>query len=230
MYYHEQQERKISKYPMNTEWPVEALDADRGMEYLNIRRLSTLAAIKNGWYVSQNAGDDYERIVIPAITHKAGHVYWQARDITGNAWLRYQSPKGPRYEAFIAVKPVYPSLGVVVVEGPMDALAAAGELYTGIALMGMVPSKDTIIRVGLYISGLKKMNTLVVMDKGEVANSTRIATMLASYGIPARVAELPTKDLAACLPQQRRKFLSQKFSSLFKQKNSPKPRSKGKRV
>ena len=231
-YAHEQQERKPNTSPMNTDWPVRDRDSKATIAYLESRNLDSKLALWNGWYQSCTAGDYCLRVVIPAVTHVIGHVYWQARDITGRSWLRYQSPNGPRHEAFVAVLPKHKPVGVVIVEGPMDALAAAGAGYLGLAMMGMVPSLATIAHVSLFLA-IKEYDTLpvlVIMDRGEAANSTRIATRLASDGITAKVAELPAKDLAACHPKTRQQFLKRELSSLSKRKSSPKPRSKGQRV
>lgn len=225
MYWHEQQERKPNTKPMNTSWPSMSTNTCVE-EYLKSRNLNARLAVENGWYASYDAGDSYPRVVIPAVTHVTGHVYWQARDISGKATLRYQSPLGPRHEAFIAVEPKGKPKGVVIVEGPCDALAAAGAGYLGLAMMGMVPSLTTIAHVSLFLA-IKEYDTLpvlVIMDRGEAAHSTRIATRLASDGITAKVAELPAKDLAACHPKTRQQFLKRELSNLSRRKSSRKLR------
>ena len=218
-YTHEAQERKVNTHPMCTELPAYDVSADDVMDiYLAERNLDSELARKNGWFPTSCAGDGYDRIVIPAVTHKAGHVYWQARDVSGKAFIRYQSPKGPRHEALIKVIPYdkpYQN-GAVIVEGPMDALAAAGEGYTGFALMGMKPSKATLMHLALLLEDDSPIDSLVLLDRGELSNAIAVSTFLCSQGYPAKVAELPEKDLAQCLPEVRRRFLSQRFRSLFK--------------
>lgn len=222
-YWHEEQERKPNVKPMCTELPSRCVDVTIGMracDYMTDRKLSRTVALANGWYVSTTAGDRFPRIVIPAITHKVGHVYWQARDITGKAYIRYQSPEGPRHEALIKVMPCRKNpLGIVVVEGPMDALAAAGCGYIGYALMGMQPNNATLMHLALLIEDNSKLKTLVLLDRGEMVNGIKVSMFLCSQGYSAKIAELPEKDLAACLPATRSKFLSQKFLSLFKSKS-----------
>lgn len=219
-YWHEEQERKPNVKPMCTELPSRCVDTTIGMracDYMAERKLSRTVALANGWYVSNEAGDKFPRIVIPAITHKVGHVYWQARDITGRAYIRYQSPEGPRHEALIRVMPCRKRpKGIVVVEGPMDALAAAGCGYIGYALMGMQPNSATMMHLALLIEDNPDLNVLVLLDRGEVANGVKVSLFLSSQGYSAKVAELPAKDLAACEPVTRQKFLSQSFLSLFK--------------
>ena len=121
-------------------------------KYLSERHLSMEVALANGWYPSVDAGDKQIRIVIPA-TATPPNVFWQARLIDGQAHLgvslpikRYQSPHAPRGDAIIAVWPTTPGAAslapcgaVVLVEGPMCALAAAELGFTGIALMGNSP-------------------------------------------------------------------------------------------
>lgn len=224
MYYqHEQTEHRPNAHPMCTTLPSWCPGAAECFEeYLQARNLDAGLAQDNGWYVSKDAGDHFPRIVIPAVTHKAGHVYWQARDITGKAFLRYQSPKGPRHEALVKVIPDADPrdyLGNVIVEGPMDALAAAMEGYVGYALMGMKPSNATLMHLALLIEDSNDLVTVVCLDRGEIANAIKVSMFLSSQGYQAAVAELPEKDLAQCLPSVRRKFLSQSFRNLFSSKS-----------
>jgi hypothetical protein len=230
MYEHEARERKVNTHPMCTELPVQSVFQHNMNEYIKGRNLSWKLARSNGWYESDKARDAYRRVVIPAVTHKAGHVYWQARDIFGKAFIRYQSPKGPRHEALVKVVPSSTQLGIVVVEGPMDALAAAGEGYLGIALMGMTPSTATMMHLCLLLEESPAKRTLVALDRDSAENATRICTFVSSQGYSCRMASLPEKDLAACLPEVRRKFLKQSFQSLFRLKSSAQPRKDARRA
>jgi hypothetical protein len=211
MYTHEQQERKIQTKPMNTSLPVRAVnpaDYRFAEAYLTSRNLDADIAQENGWYPSWEAGDNFPRIVIPAVTHVAGHVYWQARDMTGKAKIRYQSPSGPRHEALIEVRSCWKEpKGQVVVEGPMDALAAAGAGYTGFALMGMMPSLATLMHLGLLLNLDEPV--LVLLDRDAGHESVRITTLLAANGFRARRVLMPgsLKDLAACDAKGREHLL-----------------------
>ena len=220
MYYtHEQQEGKKNIHPMCTALPPMAVDQEAEFlcnEYLLKRELDPELAQDNGWFPSREAGDSFLRMVIPAQTHKAGHIYFQARDVTGKAFLRYQSPKGSRHEALIKVMPNSEPKGIVVLEGPCCSLAAAQAGYIGYALMGMNPSKATLMHLALLIQDTPLLKTLVCLDRGEVANAIKVSTFLASQGYQTALAELPEKDLAQCLPKIRRKFLDQSFKHLFK--------------
>lgn len=220
-YQHEEFAHKQNAYPMCTELPSfnpSETASNCCHEYLEDRKLDADLAKANGWFPSTTAGDAFLRIVIPAITHKQSHVYWQARDVTGKAYLRYQSPKGPRHEALVRVLPedANKSLGNIVVEGPMDALAAAMCGYVGYALMGMKPSQATIMHLALLIEDTPTSKTLVCLDRGEMANAIKVVMFLSSQGYESAVAELPEKDLAQCKPLARRKFLDRSFSCLFR--------------
>lgn len=164
-------------------------------EYLLSRGLNPDVARTNRWYPSVHAGDTNPRIVIPA-TNSNGSVYWQARAMV-SVDRRYQSPPVWRGDSIIVAWPVG-DLGlddpVVVVEGPMDALAAASAGYVGIALMGKAPGEAVLNHVAGY---LHKRPVLVVADSDAVADASRIAAALAARGRRCRIMEIrPNKDLA----------------------------------
>lgn len=220
MYYdHEspRYERKQNAKPMCTSLPRESLvqsDVELCEEYLKFRGIPQDLAKLNGWYPSAEAGDNYTRIVIPAITHKAGHVYWQARDVTGKAFLRYQSPSGPRHEALVRTMPSSGTLkGTVIVEGPFDALAASSAGYIGIALMGIRPSKATLFHLGLLLVDYDTP-VLVLLDRDAQAEALLVSVFLASQGIHATSFTLPgpEKDLAQCQPARRKHLLKRGFN------------------
>ena len=213
IYQHELEERKPNLQAMCTSLPPVDPDYEAMRDYLQQRKLSYDLAVMNGWYQSYQAGDHYLRMVIPAVTHVPGHIFWQARDMTGNAHRRYQSPTGPRHEALVTVTPEDEPKGVVIVEGPTDALAAAGEGYLGIALMGMLPSSKTVAHLVKLIPN--KVKVLVLLDRDSEASGPRLSWKLATHGIRSHVAFLPgpEKDIAACPPIKRAKFLKTVFSN-----------------
>lgn len=221
MYWHEHEERKTNVHPMCTTLPAQSPLQHNMRLYLQARCLSVDIALFNGWYESTDCNDNYKRVVIPAITHKVGHVYWQARDIFGKAFIRYQSPKGPRHEALIRITPITLPLGIVVVEGPMDALAAAGEGYLAFALMGMVPSDATLFHLALLIQDYEDQKIIVLLDRDSSAAAVKVVTFLASQGYDASMAQMPgpEKDLAECMPATRKRLLRQKFQSSLRLKN-----------
>jgi hypothetical protein len=222
-YSHEAQERKPNNHPMNTTLPGRTVDrawAKLAAQYLEERQLDVGLAIDNGWYVSNEAGDSDHRIVIPATTHKTAHVYWQARAIRSNAYIRYQSPKGPRHEALIVVRPynVPDNQGIVVVEGAMCALSAAMEGYTGYALMGKIPSQATLRHLALLIEDQKDYPVVVLLDRDSANASVKVATFLSSQGYKTRVGQFTeSKDLAELMPAKRRKLLEGCFNEFTRQ-------------
>lgn len=207
IYAHETDWRKPSVHPLCVSYPPADTNSEAMRAYLDKRDLSFDLAVMNGWYESSCAGDDYPRVVIPAVTHVPGHAYWQARDTTGKAYLRYQTPKGPRYEALIQVLPLLDLKGTVIVEGPMDALAAAGAGYAGIALMGMTPGYSTIVQLTKLLDRHKPV--FVLLDRDSNDNAHKLAIKLAGLGVNSKVIFLPgpEKDLAQCTKLKRRKFL-----------------------
>lgn len=218
MYYeHDRAEAERPKTTtFNTEWPACCLGGTAEewcKQYLEKRGLSWALAKANGWYPSQNAGDWLTRIVIPAQSTQVGHAYWQARAISPAAFIRYQSPKGPRLDAVVVVSPSVatgnPRDGAaVVVEGPMDALAVAECGAMGIALMGATPG-PTVLR-SLY-KRCKYMTPMFVMpDRDAVSEGQQTRLHLASLGKATRLIDLSEwtdkKDFAA-LPYDARKVI-----------------------
>jgi hypothetical protein len=95
----------------------------------------------------------------------------------------------------------------------MDALAAAGEGYTGYALMGMHPSTATMMHLALLLDEDKK--TRILLDRDSSENGLRVCTFLASNSIACLMGVLPgpEKDLAACLKPKRKGQLNHLFLS-----------------
>lgn len=218
MYEHERQERSAAG-PLNNVWPeysgthkhLAQMDA-----YLLDRQLDPGLARHNGWYPSVNAGDGHLRVVIPAVPRadNPGHVYWQARDLTGKAHLRYTSPRGPRADALVLVTPddETEAGAFVIVEGPMDALAAAGEGYVGVAVMGISPPFSTVERIAAIIT---KTPAVIVFDNEPEATNCamRLLLTLAAKGCRVTYNTLrSSNDLAKCTVKERREVLKQAFT------------------
>lgn len=158
--------------------------------YLAARGLDADLARRSGWYVARFS--DGPRLVVP--TTEPG--YWQARALD-NREPRYVSAPAPRRGGLVVVAPSgRPARLTCVVEGPMDALAAAGAGAVGIAVMGTaVPPA-----VGAALKGYASGRVVVVVDTDTAALARSVLTWL-----PARVATTyPAKDLAAATPEQRR--------------------------
>ena len=180
--------------------------------YLTSRNLSPSIARANLWYPSRRAGDEAPRIVMPASSSDTYNKFWQARAMYGALGfspVRYQSPHGCRSgDAVIVVYPVakdgrYRS---VVVEGPMDALAAAGEGCLGVALMGAQPPQERIDLTARLVCGTM---CYVVIDSDNPATLVAVMSQLSNLGVQCRLrAPSPAKDLAELSPRRRKRLLS----------------------
>ena len=179
-------------------------------EYLMARNLPELLACENGWYVSQEAGDNYQRIVIPATSSAPENHYWQARDITGHASIRYQSPAGvKRGDAVVVVWPENGRVhGAAIVEGPMDALAAAGARFLGIAMMGTHPAHESLLLTSKLIGGILPVTVLADKDAmAAMVNNVLMPLLEISKGIIRLASPDPYKDLAEAPPSERRRLI-----------------------
>ena len=163
-------------------------------EYLEKRGLSWQLAAQNGWYYSESAGDNLGRLVIPC-THSNGRVYWQARLVAGPPeGKRYQSPPYSAEGAFVLVWPEGKPTGVVLVEGPMDALAAAECGYAGVAMMGNRPGANLLQNVANQFPGAR---IIVVPDLDAIRAGAVTVGRLALLGVQSRlVFPVGAKDLS----------------------------------
>lgn len=181
--------------------------------YLENRGLDWSTARYNGWYPSEEAGDNNPRLVIPAYSLQTGNRFWQARSMN-HAEPRYQSPHAARGDAVIFVRQaggsgIFPrivnSSTYVVVEGPMDALAAAGCGFNAIALMGNTPSEEVLFLTCKLLRG--KM-TLLIPDSDAPQALVPTLAYLASQGVQCNFLIPPAKDLADLSFEERVKLLS----------------------
>jgi len=196
-YTHERRERTEPDRINTASYPTEACYLRADMKrYLDKRGLDYAVARTNDWYPSNDAGDDSPRIVIPATTQIDRHKFWQARAMDANP-KRYQSPFGSRLDAIICVYADganHRDGKRVLVEGPMDALAAAGEGYDAIALMGVTPN----LRILSHVAHLTLNDkVLFVADSDAVGQAANVMASLASLGVQVRLACASKKDLAA---------------------------------
>lgn len=204
IYAHEIEERRAraSYDPGDREMPVFAGPEyyEEQDEYLRSRGLSPRLARENGWYPSLEAGDSALRIVMPCSPSALNH--WQARAVDPKVEKRYQSSHGKRGPAVIVAYPkAIDRLVVVIVEGPMDALAAAGAGVIGIALMGNTPSQEARGYIAETFAGYR---ALIVPDRDSVPEAARTQWQLASRGLAVTMrAVLPWKDLAE-VPREKR--------------------------
>lgn len=226
MYEHEKRERRAPT-PYNPiehgrGYPAPEPSLVKAMQtYLRARGLCPGLAALNNWYPSRSAGDGYARMVMPA-TNTAGYPYWQARLLGSelddfyrdeNPYLaprRYQSPHYSRGDSLIIVWPParHPQevQGAVIVEGPLDALAAAGEDYVGVSLMGNAPTEEVLDHLVRLV--WPNQRVIVVPDRDDPAWGAKIGPSVASRGVLVTiVAVAPYEDLAAVPTDERRKIL-----------------------
>lgn len=191
-YDHEKKPRR--KYAPSQPMPErDDTHVGRLITYVQNRGLNAGLAMKNGWYYSERAGDTDRRVVIPC-THSSGRVYWQARAIEPTAVKRYQSPPYSAEGAFVLVWPEDKPRGVVLVEGPMDALAAAECGYAGVAAMGNRPGANLLQNVLNQFPGQK---IVVVPDVDAIRAGATTVGRLALLGASARLLfPVGAKDLS----------------------------------
>ena len=167
--------------------------------YLEDRHLHPNIARLNGWYPTIEL-DIHPRIVIPC-SNSFNIPYFQARSMN-DGLPRYRSPAATR-EGSLAV--VWPRLGVlqgyvnlkgsVVVEGPMDALAAAYWGYIGIGLMGNDPPEEVFDYLAHIVPPFGKV--IVIPDLDHLEMGATVIGALAMRNIKKITMAIPTaKDFA----------------------------------
>jgi len=186
-------------------------------QYLQERNLDPDLARKNLWFPSRTV-DGYDRLVVPGTSDQTGNLYWQARLIQDDPGIqttsgrvfarRWESPHGiSRGNSVCLVWPreAGPGRPTAVVEGPMDALAAAGEGFVSVALMGVQPPADCL---SLTAKLLRGTIPVIVSDLNAEKEMTDVQLRLAAQGIVGQLCSpYPGKDLAALDRPGRRKVL-----------------------
>ena len=202
----EEHQERLAK-PYCTVRPPESQELHRMMwQYLSYRGLSPELARRNGWYPSMEAGGNIPRLVIPAVSSDPMNLYWQARAM-GDGPRRYESPHGvSRGDALVIVFPVDQAKGCVVVEGPMAALAAAGEGYCGLALLGATPPDVVVLNI---VDLLRRYPRPVQFLLDADGLAIRTAVHIVHAGVPLLIKlPYPHKDLAAAPAGERRRLLA----------------------
>ena len=180
-------------------------------DYLLSRDLDPeLAFSINGWYPAEIEG--IPRLVIPATSANRENRYWQARDISGGALKRWESPRGvSRGDALVMTWPAVSLSGankspVVCVEGPMDALAASGEGCLAIAFMGVTPPPEAI---SFAVQLIGPSRALLVMDADQPKAMVALLEEFSAAKVrSALVTPYPFKDLAEADRRSRRAILA----------------------
>lgn len=176
--------------------------------YLDTRGISFANARYNGCYPISRKG---LRMYIPALTRLDGHHYWQARSLDGHQ-LRYDSPFGPRRDALVLTRNlcrVTELVNVVVVEGPLDALAVSEiEGFVGIGLMGIKPPDEALVHLLSHLDFQKPRVILLIADRDSVGEMAKIQGWLAMRGYPSEL-RVPQgfKDVCEGTVEQRKELL-----------------------
>lgn len=171
------------------------------IKYLSSRYLSASLATRNKWYPS--TWDGVPRVVIPATTAANTWPYFQARAMNDHP-IRYRSPAVPRGDALILIQPESEPEGVCIVEGPMDALAAASCGFVGIGLMGNTPPMPVIQHLVTLLDLYGQDRCYLIPDNDAFAEAQALAGTLWQRGVTCYVKPLTGfKDLAA-MPEERR--------------------------
>lgn len=173
--------------------------------YLKSRWLSVSRARLNGWYPSYCAGDRQPRVVIPATTTPP-NIFWQARSLN-EALPRYQSPIGNRGNAIVLVWPkVDPVKRVVIVEGPLDALAAAECGDLGLALMGSQPTEEQLLHAARFT---RSRQVLLMPDNDQPTVLLALLPFFVNRSAGCKIIlPSPYKDLAEMPPDERERLLA----------------------
>ena len=207
-YKHEHDEARITRDDRDRpNMPKEDAHLRQEMKsYLCMRKLSYALAVLNLWYPSAQI-DGYDRIVIPC-SNSFGLPYYQARAIDQWAFVRYNSPPATRLDSVVLVWPdeTQSRHQACIVEGPADALAAAGCGFLGIGVMGNMPPSTVIA----FITGVvKDMNgpVLVLPDADHVELGSYIMGSLAVQGVETRIVFPQEHDLAGMKPLDRWRLL-----------------------
>ena len=220
IYQHDAQEAKrepntgvISEFPPEPAFTIDGVSPWQTMsEYLQGRGISFATARYNGCYPIWRKG---LRMYIPAVTRVDGHHYWQARSMDGDQ-LRYESPFGPRRDALIVAKRVagreWGLINVVIVEGPLDALAVAETpgipALIGIALMGVKPPEEALVHLSYLLHKWRPQSIKCIADSDSVGEMMKIQGWLSMRGYPSEL-RIPQwfKDVCEGTPEQREELL-----------------------
>jgi DNA primase len=208
IYAHEIREKRIKWEGPRPSLPKPLVNNPRAWQlfssYLRERELDPQLAKQNGWYVARYK--DTTRIIIPC-SNREGVPYFQGRAMDDNE-LRYASPPVPRDDSLVIVWPdeSKPTLGGVVTEGPMDALAAAGVGFVGVGLMGNCPTDAVLDHLALFARAFQPIYVIPDADAPHFGATIIGALSQHKLNITMRIA--PKKDLAEMTLKARRKFFN----------------------
>ena len=193
--------------PVEAPWLLPAM-----VNYLVSRDLDYhLAHGQYGWYPAWYNGP---RIIVPCIRTDSVGLFWQGRRIDSMPFAedckRWDSPHGPRGDALCYLRnpDVSKEGNFVIVEGPMDALAAAGCGYAAIALLGVSPPGAVLAHAATII---QQRRAICIADRDSVPKWIKIQNQLGLMGIHTKLVIPTEKDLAKLAREQRKTFLETHF-------------------
>lgn len=192
--------RQLTTFPAKAGSLIEA-----ARQYLIGRDLDPAIAFRAGWYPAMYNGP---RLIIPC--QRTDGIFWQARLLDNvtpeNGFKRWDSPHGSRGDALVFLPGSRSGVPILVVEGPMDALAGASAGYPGIATLGVTPNVETINHVASVVQSYPR--TVLLPDSDALGRWTVLQAKLVQRGIAAPIRLLtPYKDLAAIPQSERETFL-----------------------
>ena len=183
----------------------------RADEYLVGRGLDPDLARGFGWYAAKYNGP---RLIVPCVRTDP-YAFWQGRLIDGaynvedTNYKRWDSPSGPRGDALVYLVPTHLIVDapLLIVEGPLDALAIAEHGYDVVAVLGATPPGvvlNHLASIALATRPLPKV--LWIPDKDAVKPAMKRQQALSNMGVLAIVQMLPGayKDFAE-IPREERK-------------------------
>lgn len=183
--------------------------------YLEARSLDYVTAKRaGGWYAAYHRGP---RVIIPCVRSDGG-IWWQGRLIDSMKLIREEfqfQPKrwdgasGYRHDAVCYIPGEY-ERQTVIVEGPMDALAAAGYGFPAIALLGVDPPKIVFDFVAQLVGkSYQKGRAFIIPDNDRMAKWVGIQNELGARGVSGqlRLVSGGYKDLAEMPAHERAAFL-----------------------
>lgn len=180
-----------------------AVAIQRVISYLEKRQLDPYLAEWNGWYP---ANMEVLRIVIPCV-NSTNTVYYQARRMDDSDQLRYDSPMAPRGDSIVVVHPKkLDKSRAVIVEGAMDALAAAMHGFLGIAVMGNNPANEAIDLIVAKFA-ITHAPFIVVPDMDDPTFGAKMVASFSSRGVKSKAILLTGgKDICGLSNTDRRMF------------------------
>lgn len=123
---------------------------------------------------------------------------------------RWDGAHGYRHDAVCYIPAEY-ERPTIIVEGPMDALAAAGCGFPAIAILGATPPKLVFDQVARLVDkSYRKGQAIIIPDNDRLGAWVDTQLELGNRGVYARIQQITNgaKDLAELPEQDRMEFLN----------------------